>query len=207
MESLFLVSPPLRNRALLITSLSWLYPKMKYVTYMCFADVFVLISLQAFQLVDKPSFRRLLQYLRPSLSERDIPHRTKIHDEILDRSKLGLSRVLETIEVRRSTLPCKFFWFNCLRRRSTARCLWHLTHGHPSMAILFWELLLTILLARLTIHSIGSSRPNSWRLRQLLEIIVARTLLRFCLRPLMPLVFALRYILVVINSISLVDLW
>ena len=82
---------------------------MKYVTYMCFADVFVLISLQAFQLVDKPSFRRLLQYLRPSLSERDIPHRTKIHDEILDRSKLGLSRVLETIEVRRSTLPCKFF--------------------------------------------------------------------------------------------------
>ena len=180
---------------------------MKCVTYMCFANLFVLISLQAFQLVDKPSFRRLLQYLRPSLSERDIPHRTKIHDEILDRSKLGLSRVLETIEVRRSALPCKFCWSNHLRRRSTARCLWHLTHGHPSMAILFWELLRTILLAYLTILSIGSSRPNSWHLRQLLEIIGARTLLRFCSRPLTPLVCALRYIFIVINSISLVDSW
>ena len=77
---------------------------MKGVTYIYFADIFVLISLQAFQLVDKPSFHHLLQYLRPSLSECDIPHRTKIHDEILDHSKLELSRVPETIEVRRLAL-------------------------------------------------------------------------------------------------------
>ena len=207
MKPLFLASPLLQNWASPITSLSWLYPKMKCVTYMCFANLFVLISLQAFQLVDKPSFRRLLQYLQPSLSEHDIPHHMKIHNEILDHFKLGLSRVLETIEVRRSALPCKFCWSNHLQRQSTARCLWHLTHGHPSMAILFWELLCTILLAHLTILSIGSSRPNSWHLCQMLEIIVARTLLRFCSRPLMPLVFTPRYIFIVINSIFLVDLW
>jgi hypothetical protein len=156
MEPLFLVSLLLQNQVSLITSLSWLYPKMKCVTYTWFANLFVLISLQAFQLVDKQPFCRLLQYLRPSLSERDIPHRTKIHDEILDHSKLGLSQVLETIAVRRSFLLCKFYWSNCLWRRSTAKCLWHLTHGHPSTAIPFWESLHTMLSARPTIHSIGS---------------------------------------------------
>jgi len=207
MEPLFLTSPLLWNQASLITSLSWLYLKMKCITYMCFADLFVLISLQAFQLVGQPSFHHILQYLQPSLSECDIPHCMKIDDEILDCSKLGLSQVLETIEVRRSALPCKFCWSNCLQRWLTARCLWHLTHGHRSTVILFWELLCTILLACLKIHSIGSSRLNSWCLHQLLEIIAVRTLVIFCLGPLMPLVFALRYILVVINSISLVDLW
>jgi len=34
---------------------------------------------EAFQLVDKGAFHRLLMFTRPSLSERDIPHRTKIH--------------------------------------------------------------------------------------------------------------------------------
>ncbi|KAG2036562.1 hypothetical protein BDR03DRAFT_1011522 [Suillus americanus] len=33
---------------------------------------------KAFQLVDKGPFRRLLQYLRPSLSDRDILHRTGV---------------------------------------------------------------------------------------------------------------------------------
>ena len=83
MEPLFLASLLLQNWVSLIISLSWLCPKMKCITYLCFANIFVLISLQACQLVDKPSFCHLLQYLRPSLSERDIPHHTKIHDEIL----------------------------------------------------------------------------------------------------------------------------
>ena len=37
----------------------------------------------AFLLLDKPAFRQLIQYLRPSLSQQDIPHRTKIREEVL----------------------------------------------------------------------------------------------------------------------------
>lgn len=68
----------------------------------------LLIYLQAFQLVDKPSFHHLLQYLQPSLSVYIIPHCTNIHDKILNCSKLGLSQVSETLKVRESTLLQKF---------------------------------------------------------------------------------------------------
>ncbi|KAJ7790417.1 hypothetical protein B0H14DRAFT_2626013 [Mycena olivaceomarginata] len=40
-----------------------------------------------FMLVDKGPFRRLLRYCRPSLKESDIPHRTKMPEEILQRAK------------------------------------------------------------------------------------------------------------------------
>jgi hypothetical protein len=52
-------------------------------------------------LVDKGAFRRLLIFNRPSLLESDIPHRTKIHDEILvradaveERVRLALSKIV-----------------------------------------------------------------------------------------------------------------
>ena len=41
---------------------------------------------QAFQLVDKPAFRTLLTYQRPLTTERDIPHRQTIADEIYAKS-------------------------------------------------------------------------------------------------------------------------
>jgi hypothetical protein len=54
---------------------------------------------QAFQLVDKASFRRLLTYCRPSLNEKDIPHRTKVRKEILDRAKMVEARVKDKLKV------------------------------------------------------------------------------------------------------------
>lgn len=53
--------------------------------------------LQAFQLVDKGAFRRLLIYTRPSLSERDIPHRTKVQQEILLRARGAEVKVSEAL--------------------------------------------------------------------------------------------------------------
>ena len=47
----------------------------------------MLTVLQAFQLVDKGTFCRLLVYLRPSLLDTDIPHRTKLRAVILQRAK------------------------------------------------------------------------------------------------------------------------
>ncbi|KAJ7448580.1 hypothetical protein FB451DRAFT_1103063, partial [Mycena latifolia] len=46
----------------------------------------------AFRLVDKGPFRRLLQYCRPSLSDKDIPHRTFVRDEIEARAALVITR-------------------------------------------------------------------------------------------------------------------
>ncbi|KIK32074.1 hypothetical protein CY34DRAFT_102290, partial [Suillus luteus UH-Slu-Lm8-n1] len=40
----------------------------------------------------------LLQYLRPSLSDNDIPHRTKTRDEILERARLAIERVQEKLK-------------------------------------------------------------------------------------------------------------
>ncbi len=37
----------------------------------------------AFHLLNKPTFCKLLHYLHPTLAMKDIPHRTKIHQEVL----------------------------------------------------------------------------------------------------------------------------
>lgn len=52
---------------------------------------------EAFQLVDKGAFRRLLMYTQPSLSERDIPHRTKVQQEILLRASGAEVKVSEAL--------------------------------------------------------------------------------------------------------------
>jgi hypothetical protein len=48
-------------------------------------------------LVDNGAFRRLLMYTRPSLSEKDIPHRTKVHKEILLRARAAEVKVREAL--------------------------------------------------------------------------------------------------------------
>ncbi|KAF7371689.1 Dimer-Tnp-hAT domain-containing protein [Mycena venus] len=40
-----------------------------------------------FRLVDKGPFRLLMHYMRPSLQETDLPHRTKMTSEVLKRTK------------------------------------------------------------------------------------------------------------------------
>lgn len=43
-----------------------------------------------------------MKYLRPSLRESDMPHRTKTHGEIMDRAQRVVDRVKEKLEVRHS---------------------------------------------------------------------------------------------------------
>ena len=52
---------------------------------------------QAFQLVDKGTFRQLLMFTRPSLSEKDIPHQTKVHQEILLQARAAEVKVCEAL--------------------------------------------------------------------------------------------------------------
>jgi hypothetical protein len=53
----------------------------------------------AFHLLDKPAFRQLLHYLRPTLLSKDIPHRTKIRAEILERAKQAEYKVKASLQV------------------------------------------------------------------------------------------------------------
>jgi len=48
---------------------------------------------KAFQLVDKGPFRRVLTYLRPSLSDKDIPHRQTLRNEIINKANLSEARL------------------------------------------------------------------------------------------------------------------
>lgn len=48
-------------------------------------------------MVDKGSFRRLLTFARPSLSERDIPHRTKVQEEVVRRAEVAEGKVREIL--------------------------------------------------------------------------------------------------------------
>jgi hypothetical protein len=50
-------------------------------------------------LVDKGPFRRLLRYCRPSLKESDIPHRTKMREEILQRIEVAEERLRSKLKV------------------------------------------------------------------------------------------------------------
>lgn len=56
-------------------------------------------NFQAFQIVEKQPFRRLLQYLRPTLSDSDIPHRTKTRDEVMARADIVVRKVREKLGV------------------------------------------------------------------------------------------------------------
>jgi len=53
----------------------------------------------AFLLLDKPVFRHLLHYLRPSLRLNDIPHRTKVCGKVLVRAVEAESKVKAALQV------------------------------------------------------------------------------------------------------------
>ena len=53
----------------------------------------------AFYLLDKSAFRQLIHYLRPTLSTKEIPHRTKIREEILARAAQAKSKLKATLQV------------------------------------------------------------------------------------------------------------
>ena len=54
---------------------------------------------EAFQLLDKPVFWRLLHFLHPTLPKGGIPHHTKIHDEILACAVQAKAKVKAILQV------------------------------------------------------------------------------------------------------------
>jgi hypothetical protein len=90
--------------------------------------------------VDSRSFRRLLKFCRPSLTERDIPHRHAVRAEILRRAEIAEGRVRETLK----KVPSKIsFTFDA----------WTSALGDPYLS--------------LTAHYIDAPAdcPNAWELK------------------------------------------
>jgi hypothetical protein len=54
---------------------------------------------QAFQIVDKEPFRRLLKYLCPNTPDKDIPHRTKIKESIMEQANTVVDIIKERLAV------------------------------------------------------------------------------------------------------------
>jgi hypothetical protein len=47
----------------------------------------LLIISQALNIVDQPSFRELMEYQRPQMKSRQLPHRTKITESMINRAE------------------------------------------------------------------------------------------------------------------------
>lgn len=95
---------------------------------------------QAFLLVESDSFRRLLKFCRPSLSDKDIPHRHTIRAEVLRRAHVAEGQVRENMQ----RVPSKIsFTFDA----------WTSGPGDPYLS--------------LTAHYIDApvDRPSAWALR------------------------------------------
>lgn len=96
--------------------------------------------LQAFRLIERGGFRRLLKFCRPSLSEKDIPHRHTLRAEILRRARNAEEQVRKCM----NQTPGKIsFTFDA----------WTSTPGDPYIS--------------LTAHYIHApvDNPNTWELR------------------------------------------
>ncbi|KAF5313763.1 hypothetical protein D9619_013714 [Psilocybe cf. subviscida] len=56
---------------------------------------FVVEDDQAFNIVEKTSFRALLKYQKPSMKDSDIPHRTKLREEVIHKTEVVMHKLME----------------------------------------------------------------------------------------------------------------
>jgi hypothetical protein len=120
--------------------------------------------MQAFQLVDKGSFRRLLSYLRPSLLDKEIPHRTKLRTEVLERASAVEGRVKEKLQVSLVTLvwflagACQCSHYDRIR---LVKCPSRSIRGLRVLVILTSQSPPTMLILQLNGRMNGPSKPSS----------------------------------------------
>ncbi len=50
-------------------------------------------------MVEKKSFTALLKYQRPATTDADIPGRTKLHEEVIEKAKVATLRLKEHFKV------------------------------------------------------------------------------------------------------------
>ena len=101
---------------------------------------FVVADDQSFLVLEKPSFRNLLRYLRPNMKDSDIPHRTKLREEIMGKVDDVIERMREYYKGIDSQFSATFD-------------LWQSGAGDPYLSF--------------TVHYIDApkEKPNNWELK------------------------------------------
>jgi hypothetical protein len=69
----------------------------------------LIIVTQPFRIVDKEKFRVLLKYQRPATKESDIPHRTKLRDEVILKANEAIERLKEHFKASCLLFSFKFY--------------------------------------------------------------------------------------------------
>ena len=88
--------------------------------------------------VDKGPFCQLLQYQRPSTKDNNIPHRTKLREEVVEKAKVAIQRLTEHLAVWFTTFSCYAILILCFRPYlvKSQSCL---THGPQNHMIHIWR--------------------------------------------------------------------
>ena len=89
--------------------------------------------IEAFQLIDKGPFHHILTYLRPLLSDKDIPHCQTLHNRIIDKANLSKARLKKVLEVS-PAIYCKWRKSHLYARMSLVRCHSPSMPGHHRLA-------------------------------------------------------------------------
>ena len=85
--------------------------------------------IKAFQLIEKGPFHRILTYLRPSLSDKDIPHHQTLCNEIINKANLSKAQLKELLKVRLIAC-CTRMNIHSDARMSLVRCCSPMMPGH-----------------------------------------------------------------------------
>ncbi|KAF8887636.1 hypothetical protein CPB84DRAFT_1849810 [Gymnopilus junonius] len=60
---------------------------------------FIISGDQSFHVVEEKPFRKLLKYQHPATQESDIPHHTKIQEEVIEKANLAIQRLKEEFKI------------------------------------------------------------------------------------------------------------
>ena len=161
--------------------------------FLKFADFFNFFL--AFTLVDKGPFRRLLKYQCPQTSEADIPHRTKLREEIMKKVTVAEEHIRKELEVslKPYQVDTQIQTFNSCRIFQ-GRSWSHLTLGHPGQTIHTLQSQPTTSLHPRCSRIIGNSTPKLSDTQALKAITVEPTPQRWSFVLLITTAFEKRYI-------------
>lgn len=87
---------------------------------------------QSIYSIECPEFRELLMYLNPDLDDEDIPHRTKLTEEILRRYKTKREELWKEMKV--SILQCSHPGLTVGRRKPLAAFRTHTMNGQMQIS-------------------------------------------------------------------------
>lgn len=69
------------------------------VCFFCFNFNILSFLMQAFNIVEKTLFCALLKYQKPSMKDSNIPHQTKLREEVIHKTEVVMHKLMEHFKV------------------------------------------------------------------------------------------------------------